>query len=182
MEDASPRQLDVGIVTCSDRAHREERADRGGPAVEDWLDRALISAWASHRRLVPDDRETIAETLRALIDESSCHLVLTTGGTGPAPRDVTPDATRDVADRELPGFGEQMRRISLQYVSTAILSRQIGAIRNRSLIVNLPGSPKAIDEILDDFFEVVPHTLKLLDAPPVETDPEVVDTSGHGHD
>lgn len=182
MTDSISDRLTVGIVTCSDRAYRGERKDRGGPAVEAWLDRALESQWEAHRRLVPDESPQIEDALCELIDDEGCQLVLTTGGTGPAPRDVTPDATLAIADRELPGFGERMREISRQYVPTAILSRQVGAIRDRSLIVNLPGSPKAIGETLDELFVVVPHTLELLDGPEIETDPEVVDVFEHGHD
>jgi molybdopterin adenylyltransferase len=167
--------LRVGFVTCSDRAYEGEYEDQGGPALVEWFDRALTSPWTYEDRLVPDERETIAQTIRELTDEEDCHLVLTTGGTGPAPRDVTPEATRDVADKVLPGFGERMRQISLQYVPTAILSRQIGATRGRSLIINLPGKPKAIAETLDELFVVVPATIELLEGPRVETDPEVVE-------
>ena len=173
--------LTVGVLTCSDRAHRGEYEDEGGPALVEWLDEALVSQWEHHSRVVPDERDVIADTLKELVDDLGCQLVLTTGGTGPAPRDVTPEATLDVADKELPGFGEKMRSISLQYVPTAILSRQVGAIRDRSLIINLPGSPKAIGETLDELFEVVPATIKLLEGPRVETDDEVVEAFWPGH-
>lgn len=169
-------QLRVGIVTCSDRAYEGTYEDEGGPALEDWLDRALLSEWSSEYRLVPDERDDIAEALVELVDEFDCQLVFTTGGTGPAPRDVTPDATLDVADKVLDGFGEKMRQISLQYVPTAILSRQVGVTRGRSLIVNLPGNPKAIGEILDELWEVIPYTIELLEGPSVETDQDVVET------
>ena len=169
-------ELHVGIVTCSDRAYEGEYEDEGGPALEDWIDEALLSEWSSHRRLVPDEREEIAGTLRELADEVGCHVVFTTGGTGPAPRDVTPEATLDVADKVMEGFGERMRQISLQYVPTAILSRQRGVTRGRCLIVNLPGNPKAIGEILDELWEVIPYTIELLEGPRVETDQEVVET------
>ena len=168
--------LRVGIVTCSDRAFEGEYEDEGGPALEEWIDRAVTSDWESDYRLVPDERDQIAETLRELVDEQNCQLVFTTGGTGPAPRDVTPEATLDVADKVLEGFGEKMRQISLQYVPTAILSRQKGVTRGRSLIVNLPGNPKAIAEILDELWEVIPYTIELLEGPVVETDQEVVET------
>ncbi|MFB6263792.1 MAG: molybdopterin adenylyltransferase [Bradymonadaceae bacterium] len=178
----SDEVLDIGIVTCSDRAARGEYEDEGGPALYDWLDRALESDWNAHRRVVADDREAIAETLRKLVDEVGCHLVMTTGGTGPTPGDVTPEATRDVADKVLPGFGERMREISLQYVPTAILSRQIGAVRDRTLLINLPGNPQAIDQILDELFEAVPAAIHLLGGPAAETDPDVVEAFWPGHD
>lgn len=178
---ANDEKLTVGIVTCSDRAYEGEYEDEGGPALRDWLDRALLSDWSHEYRLVPDERDEIAETLLELVDEIGCQLVFTTGGTGPAPRDVTPDATLDVADKVLDGFGEKMRQISLQYVPTAILSRQLGVTRRRSLIVNLPGNPKAIGEILDELWEVIPYTIELLEGPSIETDQEVVETFRPGH-
>lgn len=166
--------LKVGIVTVSDRASRGEYEDRGGPAIRDWLDRALTSDWSAEVRLVPDELPTLAQTLRELVDEAGCQLVLTTGGTGPAARDITPEATLEVADKVLDGFGEKMRAISLQYVPTAILSRQVGVIRKQALIVNLPGNPKAVAEILDELFEVIPYTIELLEGPRIQCDPEVV--------
>ena len=168
--------LHVGIVTCSDRAHAGEYEDRGGPGLEEWLDEAIVSDWESHYTIVPDERDQIAGALREFVDEVGCQLVFTTGGTGPAPRDVTPEATMEVADKVLDGFGEKMRQISLQYVPTAILSRQMGVTRGRSLIVNLPGNPKAIGEILDELWEVIPYTIELLEGPTVETDQSVVET------
>ena len=168
-------ELRVGIVTVSDRAYRGEYADLSGPAIREWLGRALTSPWTHEAVIVPDEREQIAAALTQLADEQHCHLVLTTGGTGPAPRDVTPEATLDVAEKELPGFGEKMRAISLKYVPTAILSRQVGAIRGGTLMVNLPGSPRSIAEILDDLFEAIPYCIELMEGPIVETDPAVVE-------
>lgn len=165
----------IGIVTVSDRAYRGEYDDRGGPAIRGWLDEAIVSEWTEAARLIPDEFDQIVDTLEELVDQEGCHLVLTTGGTGPAPRDVTPDATAEVADKILDGFGEKMRAISLQYVPTAILSRQIGAVRERALIVNLPGNPKAVAEILDELFEVIPYTIELLEGPHIRTNPEVVE-------
>ncbi|RAL20601.1 molybdopterin adenylyltransferase [Lujinxingia litoralis] len=166
--------LRVGVVTVSDRASRGDYDDISGPAIEAWLTRALTSPFEVATRLVPDEFERIGEAIVELCDERGCQLVLTTGGTGPAVRDVTPEATLAVADREMPGFGERMRQISLKYVPTAILSRQVGALRGRSLIVNLPGSPRSIAEILDELFEAIPYCIELMDGPIVETDPEVV--------
>jgi molybdopterin adenylyltransferase len=166
--------LRVGIVTVSDRASSGVYEDRSGPAIAAWLDRALSTPWTSEAVLVPDERDEIAAELRRLCDEYDAHLVLTTGGTGPAARDVTPEATEDVADRILPGFGEKMRAISLKYVPTAILSRQLGASRGSTLIINLPGSPRSIAEILDDLFEAVPYCIELMGGPIIETDPDVV--------
>ena len=165
--------LRVGAVTVSDRAFRGEYEDLGGPAILAWLDRAITSPVVHELHVVPDERELIAAKIAQLCD-AGCHLVLTTGGTGPAKRDVTPEATLDVADKELPGFGEKMRAISLKYVPTAILSRQVGAIRGETLIVNLPGQPKAIAEILDDLFEAIPYCIELLGGPRIATDPAVV--------
>ena len=167
--------LTVGALTVSDRASRGEYDDESGPAIADWLDKALVTPFVVERRIVPDEFDEIAEAIKELVDEVGCQLVLTTGGTGPAPRDVTPEATLSVADREMPGFGEKMRSISLQYVPTAILSRQVGALRDRSLIVNLPGSPKSIAEILDELFASIPYCIELMEGPYVDTDPEVVE-------
>ena len=166
--------LKVGLVTVSDRAHRGEYEDLGGPAMRQWLERALTSAWEGHARLVPDERAQIEAVLCELADERGCSLILTTGGTGPAPRDVTPEATLAVADRELPGFGERMRSISLRHVPTAILSRQTAVIRGRCLIINLPGKPRSIQEILDILFEAVPYCVDLIGGPFIQTDPKVV--------
>ena len=167
--------LKIAGVTVSDRAFKGEYEDRGGPAIQEWLERAVVGDWEYVARMVPDEQDRIEQTLVELADDESCDLVLTTGGTGPAPRDVTPEATLAAADKVLPGFGEKMRAISLQYVPTAILSRQEGVIRGRTLIVNLPGNPKAIAEILDELFEVIPVTIELIGGPRVETDPDIVE-------
>lgn len=169
-----PETLRVGIVTVSDRASRGEYEDLSGPAIADWLAAGLTTPWSGVERLVPDEQAQIEAVLKALADEEGCQLVLTTGGTGPAPRDVTPEATLAVADKVLDGFGEKMRQISLQYVPTAILSRQVGVIRGGCLIVNLPGKPRSIKEILDELFEVIPYCIELMEGPIIETNPEVV--------
>jgi molybdopterin adenylyltransferase len=171
----------IGLVSISDRASAGVYEDKGLPALRDWLSRAVRNPIDWEERLIADDAPTISATLRALVDEAGCALVLTTGGTGPAPRDVTPEATLAVADREMPGFGEQMRQISLRFVPTAILSRQVGVIRGQSLILNLPGQPKAIAETLQGLpgaeppvpgiFAAVPYCLDLIGAPYIETDP-----------
>ena len=163
--------LKVGIVSISDRASGGVYKDEGIPALKDWLSN-VVSSPALHfeERLIPDERETIEKTLRELVDQRGCHLVLTTGGTGPAPRDVTPEATLAVADKEMPGFGEQMRAVSLKYVPTAILSRQVAVIRRQALIVNLPGQPKAIKETLDGVFAAVPYCIDLIGGPYIQTD------------
>ncbi|MCH8180147.1 MAG: molybdopterin adenylyltransferase [Proteobacteria bacterium] len=175
----------IGVVSISDRASSGVYEDKGLPALQDWLGRAVRNPIAWVPRLIPDERAGIAATLRELVDEAGCHLVLTTGGTGPAPRDVTPEATRDVADRDMPGFGEQMRQISLRFVPTAILSRQTAVIRGRALILNLPGQPKSIAETLEGLkdtegksvvpgiFAAVPYCIDLLGGPYIETRPEV---------
>ncbi|MGM0558687.1 MAG: molybdopterin adenylyltransferase [Myxococcota bacterium] len=171
---SSEETLRVAGVTVSDRAYNGEYEDRGGPAIRDFVERAIAGEFEYHERVVPDEQDQIEDALVELSDDIGCHLILTTGGTGPAPRDVTPEATLAVADKVMPGFGEKMRAISLQYVPTAILSRQEGVIRGTSLIINLPGSPKAIDEILDELFEVIPATVELMGGPHFETDPNVV--------
>ena len=166
--------LKIGLVSISDRASRGEYQDKGIPGLLSWLEKALATPWTHETRLIADEQPEIEACLRELADQVGCHLILTTGGTGPAPRDVTPEATLAVADREMPGFGEQMRRISLQYVPTAILSRQVAVIRGNSLIINLPGQPKAIGETLDGIFAAVPYCLDLIGAPYIETRPEVI--------
>ena len=173
----------IGLVSISDRASAGVYEDKGLPALREWLARAVRNPIAYEERLIPDDAPTISATLRALVDDARCDLVLTTGGTGPAPRDVTPEATLAVADREVPGFGEQMRQISLRFVPTAILSRQVGVIRGRALILNLPGQPKAIAETLEGLaglvppapgiFAAVPYCVDLIGGPYIETDPDV---------
>ena len=141
--------LRIGLVSISDRASSGVYQDKGIPALEEWLASALTTPFKVETRLIPDEQTIIEQTLCELVDEMSCHLVLTTGGTGPARRDVTPDATLAIADRVMPGFGEQMRQVSLHFVPTAILSRQVGVIRKQALILNLPGQPKAIQETLE---------------------------------
>lgn len=167
-------ELRVGLVSISDRASRGTYDDQGIPALREWLAATLASPWQIEERLIPDEQPVIEATLMALCDQTGCHLVLTTGGTGPAPRDVTPEATLAVAHKVLPGFGEQMRQVSLKYVPTAILSRQVGVVRGKSLILNLPGQPKAIKETLDGVFAAVPYCLDLIGAPYVETREEVL--------
>ena len=164
----------IGIVTVSDRASRGEYEDLGGPAIRDWLERALITPWEPQHRLVPDEQDQVEAALRSLCDDTGCPLVVTTGGTGPAPRDITPEATLAVCDKVLDGFGELMRSVSLQYVPTAILSRQLAGIRGRSLIVNLPGKPSAIADCLAAVFPAVPYCIDLIEGPRLETDPDFV--------
>jgi len=163
----------IGIVTMSDRASAGVYVDRGLPGLTEWFTAALKSPWRMSQRLIPDEQAVIERTLIELVDIDGCHLVLTTGGTGPAPRDVTPEATLAIAHKVLPGFGEQMRQVSLQYVPTAILSRQVGVIRGRALILNLPGQPKAIKETLDGVFPAVPYCIDLIGGPYIETHEEV---------
>ena len=174
----------IGIVSISDRASSGDYEDKGLPALHDWLKRALHNPITFEPRLIPDEKERISATLVELVD-AGCSLVLTTGGTGPALRDVTPEATLAVADKEMPGFGEQMRQISLTFVPTAILSRQVAVIRGQSLIINLPGQPKAIAETLEGLkddsgaqrvpgiFAAVPYCIDLIGGPYLETRPEV---------
>ncbi len=173
----------IGLVSVSDRASQGVYEDKGLPALRDWLKQAITTPVEFEARLIADEFDEIETTLVDLVDHQGCHLVLTTGGTGPAPRDVTPDATLAVADRVMPGFGEQMRQISLAFVPTAILSRQVGVIRKQALILNLPGQPKAIAETLEGLrdaegqvkvpgiFAAVPYCLDLIGAPWIDTDP-----------
>lgn len=161
----------IGVVTVSDRASAGEYDDRGGPAVVAYLSEVLTSEFRPVRRLVPDDQAAIEAALRDLVDQG-CALIVTTGGTGPSPRDVTPEATLQVADRVLPGFGEEMRRVSIAKVPTAALSRQVAAIAGRSLIINLPGSPKAVAECLDAVMAAVPDCVDQIGGPRLETNPE----------
>ena len=160
-------------VTLSDRASAGVYEDRSGPAIEKFFTERVVDSIEWERVLIPDDRASIEAALRRLCDEAHCMLVVTTGGTGPAPRDVTPEATLAVAHKILPGFGEQMRQVSLQYVPTAILSRQVGVVRGRALILNLPGQPKAIKETLDGVFPAVPYCIDLIGGPYIETHDEV---------
>lgn len=165
--------LKVGVVTVSDRAFAGVYADQGGPGIEAALGTILASPWQPVRRLVPDTRPAIEAALCELADTEACALIVTTGGTGPAPRDVTPEATEAVCERVLPGFGELMRAVSLRAVPTAILSRQLAGIRGRSLIVNLPGKPSAIAECLMAVFPAIPYCIDLIGGPQVETEPAV---------
>jgi molybdopterin adenylyltransferase len=165
----------IGLVSISDRASAGVYADEGIPALESWLREVLWNPISFVTRLIPDEQAGIEATLRELADQEQCCLILTTGGTGPAPRDVTPEATLAVADKVLPGFGEQMRAVSLQFVPTAILSRQVGVIRSKSLIINLPGQPKAIKETLDGVFAAVPYCVDLIGGPYLETHTERID-------
>ncbi|WP_293931652.1 molybdopterin adenylyltransferase [Iodobacter sp.] len=178
--------LKIGLVSTSDRASSGVYQDLGIPALTEWLGSALSSPYTLSSRLISDDQASIEIALKELVDIEGCHLVLTTGGTGPALRDVTPDATLAIADRIMPGFGEQMRQVSLHYVPTAILSRQVGVIRKQCLILNLPGQPKSIKEtlggvkdaagkvIINGVFAAVPYCVQLLEGPYIETHPEVV--------
>ncbi|MFM7704112.1 MAG: molybdopterin adenylyltransferase, partial [Rubrivivax sp.] len=173
----------IGLVSVSDRASGGVYADQGIPALREWLTRALRNPVHWEERLIPDEQPRIEATLRELVDEAGCHLVLTAGGTGPAPRDVTPEATLAVADKVMPGFGEQMRQISLAFVPTAILSRQVAVIRRGALLINLPGQPKSIAETLQGLpqatppvhgiFAAVPYCIDLIGGPYLETDDAV---------
>ena len=179
------RALSIGLVSISDRASAGVYEDQGLPALREWFTAALKSAWTIQTRLIPDEQPVIERTLIELTDVVACDLVLTTGGTGPAPRDVTPEATLAIAHKVMPGFGEQMRQVSLHFVPTAILSRQVGVVRGRTLVLNLPGQPKAIRETLEGvrdaqgavvvpgIFAAVPYCLDLIGGPYVETDPGV---------
>jgi molybdopterin adenylyltransferase len=182
--DPTSEPIRIGIVSVSDRASSGVYEDKGLPALKEWLGRALRNPLTFDARLIPDELALISTTLVELVD-AGCHLVLTTGGTGPALRDVTPEATLAVADKEMPGFGEQMRQISLRFVPTAILSRQCAVIRGKSLIINLPGQPKAIAETLEGLrgengeslvagiFAAVPYCIDLIGGPYIDTDPAV---------
>ena len=183
---ATNEELLIGLVSISDRASGGVYRDEGIPALQEWFSRAMASPWRVESRLIPDERPVIEGTLIELVDRLGCHLVLTTGGTGPAPRDVTPEATLAIADRIMPGFGEQMRRISLEFVPTAILSRQVGVVRKRSLVINLPGQPKSIRETLEGLkdgdgktlvagiFAAVPYCIDLIGGPYIETREDVI--------
>lgn len=164
--------IHIGIVTVSDRASQGTYEDHSGPAIREWLKLALSVPWQEHYRLIPDEPTLIESTLRELSDQVGCCLVVTTGGTGPARRDVTPEATEAVCAKMLPGFGELMRQVSLKSVPTAILSRQTAGIRERTLILNLPGKPAAIAECLSAVFPAVPYCIDLIEGPRLETDPD----------
>lgn len=182
------KKLRIGLVSVSDRASQGVYQDQGIPELQQWLETALVDEFEVETRLIPDEQAEIEKTLIELVDECECYLVLTTGGTGPAKRDVTPDATLAVADREMPGFGEQMRQVSLHFVPTAILSRQVGVIRKNTLILNLPGQPKAIKETLEGvkdaegnvlvkgIFAAVPYCLQLIDGIYIDTKPDVIES------
>ncbi|MEY3951706.1 MAG: hypothetical protein RL320_508 [Pseudomonadota bacterium] len=180
-----PTTTRIGLISISDRASAGVYPDEGLPSLRQWLKRALTSPWTCLERLIPDEQAQVSQTLIDLVDHERCDLILTTGGTGPSPRDVTPEATLAVADKTLPGFGEQMRQISLQFVPTAILSRQVAVIRKQSLIINLPGRPRAIQETLEGLrdaegkvvvpgiFAAVPYGLELIGGPSLFTDPAI---------
>ncbi len=170
----SETTIKIGFVTVSDRASRGEYEDLGGPAMREWLEKALTTSFEAVHRLVADEQVEVESALIELCDEEGCCLVVTTGGTGPAPRDITPEATESVCNKILDGFGEQMRAVSLQFVPTAILSRQIAGIRGRSLIINLPGKPSAIADCLNAVFPAVPYCVDLIEGPYLETDTEVI--------
>ncbi len=166
--------IKIGILTASDRASAGIYEDISGPAIVDTLNDYLSSEWRAVRRVIPDDRAVVEKALIELADEEGCCLIVTTGGTGPAPRDLVPEATEAVCDKMMPGFGELMRQVSLQYVPTAILSRQTAGIRGRTLIVNLPGKPKSIRECLDAVFPAIPYCIDLIEGPYLETNEDVV--------
>ncbi len=162
-----------GILTVSDRAHSGEYQDEGGPAILGFFEEAISSKWSHHSMIVPDEIESISNALIEMVDTLGCDVIVTTGGTGPAVRDVTPEATEAVCQKILPGFGEQMRSVSLQFVPTAILSRQVGGIRGNSLIFNLPGRPKAIRETIDEVWKAVPYCIDLLGGPYIDMNDNV---------
>lgn len=164
----------IGIVTVSDRASRGEYEDRSGPAIREYMQQVLALEWEPVARVVPDEQPQIEAALMELADVQRCHLIVTTGGTGPAPRDITPEATETVCQKMMPGFGELMRAVSLRAVPTAILSRQTAGIRGQSLIINLPGSPKAIRECLDAVMPAVPYCVELIGGPFLETNPDKI--------
>ena len=165
----------LGIVTVSDRASRGEYPDEGGPAILTFFQAAIKSPWTALYRCVPDERDAVEAAIIELVDEERCSVVVTTGGTGPAPRDITPEATEAVCDRMMPGFGEQMRAISLKYVPTAILSRQVGGLRGNGLVFNLPGRPKSIRETSDELWKAVPYCIDLMNGPYMDMDAAVCD-------
>jgi len=166
--------INIGIITVSDRAYNGTYIDKGGPKIIDFFTEILDSSWSSFSIIIPDIQSEIEKCIITLTDEKNCSLVVTTGGTGPTRRDVTPEATISIADKELPGFGELMRAISLKYVPTAILSRQVGVIRGNSLIINLPGQPKAIRETIDEIFAAIPYCIDLIEGPYIETKKDTI--------
>jgi len=163
----------IGFVTVSDRASRGEYEDLGGPAMAAWFEHVLSSEWQAVKRVIPDEQTGIETTLKELADDKGCCLIVTTGGTGPAVRDVTPEATEAVCQKMMPGFGELMRQESLKFVPTAILSRQTAGIRGQSLIINLPGKPSAIDDCLNAVFPAVPYCIDLIEGPYLQTNPDI---------
>ena len=171
----------IGILTVSDRASRGEYEDKGGPAIHAWFTRVLTSPWEAMARVIPDEQQQIESALIEMSDIKSCCLIVTTGGTGPALRDVTPEATEAVCSKMMPGFGELMRSASLKSVPTAILSRQTAGIRGKSLIVNLPGKPSAIDDCLNAVFPAIPYCIDLIDGASLESDPEQCRTFRPAH-
>ena len=171
----------IGILTISDRASRGEYEDKGGPAIQAWFERVLSTPWQAVTRIIPDEQNLIAEALIALADIEGCSLIVTTGGTGPALRDVTPEATEAVCSKMLPGFGELMRTASLKFVPTAILSRQTAGIRGKSLIVNLPGKPSAIDDCLNAVFPAIPYCIDLIEGAYFDSDPTQCKTFRPAH-
>ena len=164
----------IGIITVSDRASEGKYKDISGPTIIETLNEYLITKWEPVHQVIPDEQYLIESTLKQMADREKCCLIVTTGGTGPSPRDVTPEATEAVCDKMMPGFGELMRQVSLQYVPTAILSRQTAGIRGNSLIINLPGKPKSIRECLDAVFPAVPYCIDLINGPYLETNEEVM--------
>jgi len=171
-----PEKCKFGVLTISDRASSGIYEDKSGPAIESFLSTVISSPYEIHNKVISDNQDEIENSLIQLVDTLGCSLILTTGGTGPSNRDVTPEATISVCDKILPGFGEQMRKISLKYVPTAILSRQIAGIRSNSLIINLPGAPKSIDETLYEIFPAVPYCLDLINGPYITTNNEFVNS------
>ncbi len=169
-DQVTDQQAAIGILTVSDRAFRGEYEDRGWPAIRQYLDAVLDSDWRAVPRVVPDEPSEVQLALEQMVDRDLCCLVITTGGTGPAVRDVTPEATEHVCQKMMPGFGELMRQVSLQKVPTAILSRQTAGIRDRCLVVNLPGQPRAIQECLDAVFPAIPYCIDLIGGPYLTTD------------
>lgn len=175
MPPSPPSAIPIGLLAVSDRASAGEYHDRAIPAMRQWLQKALASPWSEHAQIVPDEPAKIRDALLHMMDKQRCNLILTSGGTGPAPRDITPETTLALPNaREMPGFGEEMRRASLQIVPTAILSRQTAVVRKNTLVINLPGQPKAVAETLNAVFAAVPYCMDLIGAPGLQTNPQVV--------
>ena len=174
MNSDNTKPIKIGVITVSDRASKGEYDDLSGPAIIETFKDYLISNWEPVYQVIPDEQKTIENAIKQMADEFSCALIVTTGGTGPALRDVTPEATEGVCEKMLPGFGELMRQVSLQYVPTAILSRQTAGIRGKSLVINLPGKPKSIRECLDAVFPAVPYCIDLIKGPYLETNEQVI--------